>query len=172
MKFHLLIAFAASLTLSACSKVEYFESPKMEEYMLSQAPGLTDSTIHRIEMCDVFASVLFEDGKLYHYKLDMNESRFALQYSTTYGAPDPSKLPVGPPKACLHSAGRYAIKRNVVPVGGQRGLTYNVRGDVLDERLFDDGVKAELRLMALAAVDAMAAQKGPTSPRASWGVSK
>jgi hypothetical protein len=176
MKFSSHIALVAALALSACSKVEYFESPMMEEYILSQAPGITDSSIHRIEVCEAsgatFASALFHDGMLYHYKLDLAENRIALGYSTTYGAPDPQNVSAGPPKACIHSAGRYVINRDVVPVGGQRQLTYSVRGDFLDGRVFDDSVKAELKLVAQVAMDAVAARKGPILPRESWGVTQ
>jgi hypothetical protein len=180
MNLRHLLPVIAALALTACARLTYAESPALQNFFLEHVPGLHATAITRVDLCDArpnssgpaeaFASVLFQDNRLYLYKLDQAEGHFSLKYVTA-DISEVKSLDMNGGMGCLQSTpGRFIIKRAQYPVGGERPLQFEVRNDVSDNQMFDDVAKGELKLLAQVVTDAVTAQTKFISPRKSWGI--
>jgi hypothetical protein len=153
----------AVLMLAACTRpvipptTVHVETPALREYFSANAPGLDESSVRRIRICD-FALRTRRINEAYTAFIEFEDGSYTS-----------ARLAAANFKGNLETC-RYELRRKPTTAGAPRKLQYLVRKDVVDNNMFNDSVKDELRVIATTISDAIEAKKNGITPAQSWGV--
>lgn len=177
-----LLAAAAVIGLSACTPDRYVESPTMTAYFKGLVPDAREAALKTVSVCSAndtwYTTVLFADGLLYHYQLNLDDQSVTLaSQSTPDQRSDGSRLGRGDELECV---GEYeenwtSLWKTFVPSGSYRfkvGLAVRgqVRKSIVLNDPFDDAIKKRLNGAALAVRNAIKLHARFVPAQKSWGI--
>jgi hypothetical protein len=174
------LMFALTLSLVACTPDGYTKSPALAEYFAKLIPGAYVAGVDVVAECwdgrHRSVSVLFENGNLYHYNLDMVQSTFVFDFMTTkasraVGRKAGETMTLG----CIGTyqgawADTYFRTGDYRFIVHKNHVTAQVDDEILINRTFNDELKAWMGVVAHAANDAIQQDKHFVPPQTSWGV--
>ena len=175
-------AFASLVcaAVTACTPSGYTKSPVLAEHFAKLIPGAYAAGVDVVAECwdgrHRSASVLFNNGNLYHYNLDMAKSDFELEFMNTkvrreFGRKTGWTVTVG----CIGTyqgawADTYFRTGDFRFIVHKNNVTAQVDDEILIYQTFDDELKVLMGVVARAVNDASEQEKHFVARETSWGV--
>ncbi|MBU9199886.1 hypothetical protein KTD31_00535 [Burkholderia multivorans] len=153
----------------------------MARYFTQLVPGAHADKVETASVCDYndtwYATVLFEDGMLYHYELDLSDSSVKLDSQSTWAQRKSRSEYRSMDLECIGSYHNTMFPWDSFDAGGAYrfeigadGVVGQVRKSIVINRPFDETVKTRLRVAAMAIQNAIKLHRQFVPVEPSWGV--
>ncbi len=186
MRLSVKSVLAAAIMLmgvAACTPDGYVISPALASYFTSLVPAARDETISTVSVCSYndtwYTTVLFDDGLLYHFSVNPDDSSIKLESWTTPTQRDMAKDGHGSSDLeCIGSLEDTIFPWDRFKEGGSyrfefRGhnMEAQVRKTIVIHDAFNDSIKKRLQNAARSIQMAVALHQRYVPAEKSWGVS-